>query len=302
MVDRSGDAAEASPNNRRATVSGSLSLNFNFPGLSGLFGGGAGAGGGDVQKFIGTLGSSGLTRKSRYEMQVITPKKLSGLPRDLAIRCEAITFPGQNIKSVPDTLRFGPEREHAQGFTYGSISATFISDRLQKEKGFFERWQYNVMDYNTWEPKYYNDYTGGLKIWHLDQNNKKGYGVELFEVYPKLINAQDVGHAQGNSYQTVTIEFTYHHWFPATAGAANGGASRGTMTTAMNAANKFRSAAGIGPGPGSGITAAVAAARGLKINTGFYDSTHGFKARRYAHPNIENYITREGRQDADAEE
>ena len=37
--------------------------------------------------------------------------------------------------------------------------------------------------------------------------------VEIFEAFPKTISPQDVGHAQGNAYQTLTVEFTFHHWY-----------------------------------------------------------------------------------------
>jgi len=208
-------------------------LNFNFPGLPGMGGmfGGGGSRGGDVQSFIGSLTGSGITRKSRYKMSCSGPA--GNGPRDLSLRCESISIPGQNIRSVPDPLRFGPEREHAQGVTYGPISATFIVDKLQKEKAFFERWQNSVVDMNTWEPKYYNDYTGTVKIFQLDERNRATYGVELFEAYPKMINAQDMGYAQGNTYQTVTVEITYHHWFPTYHGSSAGG-SFGGMPSGIN--------------------------------------------------------------------
>ena len=97
--------------------------------------------------------------------------------------------------------------------TYGPISATFITGRSQIEKTFFGRWQSLTVNKATWEPRYYEDYIGGLRIWHLDERNNDRDGVEIFEAFPKLINAQDVGHAQGNAYQTLTVEFTFHHWY-----------------------------------------------------------------------------------------
>ena len=176
------------------------------------FGGYQTGSGGDIGSFLGSLNSKGITRKSRYRVQVIPPPGLNK-PRDLSDRCETISFPGQNIKSTPDTLRFGPEREFATGMTYGPISATFISSRAQLEKNFFGIWQAGIVNKNTWEPRYYDNYTGGLRIWHLDEHNNDTDGVELFEVFPKLIGAQDVGNAQSNAYQTLTIEFTFHHWY-----------------------------------------------------------------------------------------
>ena len=31
-------------------------------------------------------------------------------------------------------------------------------------------------------------------------------------MFPKLVGPVDVGQAQGNTYQTVTIELAFHHW------------------------------------------------------------------------------------------
>jgi len=220
----------------RNTTARRGNLNFNFPGLPGLGGlfggGGSGSRGGDVQSIIGSLTSKGISRKARYKVSMSSPA--GGASRDLSLRCESISMPGQNVRSVPDSLRFGPEREQAQGMTYGPISATFISDRLQSEKAYFERWQYNVVDFNTWEPKYYNDYKGTVKIFNLDERNQTTYGVELFEAYPKMINAQDWGHANGNTYQTITVEFTFHHWFPTAHSAAAGGSFGGGLFGGIN--------------------------------------------------------------------
>jgi len=241
--DRSGDAAEVDAvvqgGNQTSGYDRGPHQNFDKAGLPGLnrrSGGGAfvraGAGGGDVQSIIGSLASKGISRKARYKITMSSPAGGGG--RDLSMRCESISMPGANVRSVPDSLRFGPEREQAQGMTYGPISATFISDRLQSEKAFFEKWQYNVVDFNTWEPKYYNDYKGTVKIFNLDQSNNTTYGVELFEAYPKMINAQDWGHANANAYQTITVEFTFHHWFPTMHGSSAGGTFPGGMGLGIN--------------------------------------------------------------------
>jgi len=176
------------------------------------FGGLQSGSGGDINTFLGNLNSQGITRKSRYRVQILPPQGFQ-VPRGFTDRIESISFPGQNIRSVPDTLRYGPEREQAQGMTYGPISATFITGRSQIEKTFFGRWQSLTVNKATWEPRYYEQYTGGLRIWHLGERNNDQDGVEIFEVFPKLIAAQDVGHAQGNAYQTLTVEFTFHHWY-----------------------------------------------------------------------------------------
>lgn len=164
---------------------------------------------GDISDFVGELGT-GIARKSRYQVEIYGPRA----DRALNMRCESISFPGQNVRSVPDTLRFGPAREHGQGMTYGPFSATFICSPDMREKTFFEEWQSGIINLNTWEPKYYDTYKGYLIITQLDERNNPTYTINVEEAYPKTIMPQDVGHAQGNAYQTIGIEFTYRFWRP----------------------------------------------------------------------------------------
>ena len=168
--------------------------------------------GGDLGAFMASVANRGVARKSRYRVSISPPSGLTNVSHILEMKCESVTMPGQNIKSVPDTLRFGPEREHPQGMTYGPISATFICDKYLRERGYFEIWQQMTVNKETWEPKYYNTTVGEMKIFQLDENNNDTYGVQLFEVFPKLVGPVDVGQAQGNTYQTVTIELAFHHW------------------------------------------------------------------------------------------
>ena len=128
--------------------------------------------------------------------------------------CESISFPGQNVRSVPDTLRYGPAREHAQGMTYGPFTATFICSSDMREKKYFEKWQRAIINQENWNVKYYDDYKGELKISQLDTNDNETYFITVKEAYPKTILAQDMGYAQVNAYQTVGIEFTYRYWEP----------------------------------------------------------------------------------------
>ena len=114
--------------------------------------------------------------------------------------------------STADSLRFGPEREFITGVSYGPISASFICSPDMSEKRFFERWQEQTMDMTTWEPKYYEDYIGGMKIFQLDRDDRATYVVELFEVYPKTVTEQALGYASNDAYQTISVELDYHHW------------------------------------------------------------------------------------------
>ena len=49
--------------------------------------------GGDINSFLGSLSSQGITRKSRYRVQIITPAGFQ-VPRGFTERIENISFPG----------------------------------------------------------------------------------------------------------------------------------------------------------------------------------------------------------------
>ena len=99
---------------------------------------------GDIASFVGNISQKRLAKKSRYKVKVSGPVG-NALPA-LTIMCESISFPGQNVRSVPDTLRYGPAREHAQGMTYGPFTATFICSSDLAEKVYFEDWQSQIIN------------------------------------------------------------------------------------------------------------------------------------------------------------
>ena len=166
----------------------------------------------ELKDFLGSIKKSDLARPNRYRVEVYGPQNY--LAPDLDLRCESISFPGSNIRSVPDTLRFGPPREHGQALTYGPFTATFICGSDMKEKRYFEAWQESIVNKSTWEVRYYDNYKGSLKIFQLDRNNYDRYAIEVKEAYPKTISPQDVGWNNNDSYQTVAVEFTYRYWLP----------------------------------------------------------------------------------------
>ena len=167
-----------------------------------------------LSTFQANIAISGFARPNRYRINITGkgPSAAGGFRDNMAIMCESISFPGQNMMSTADSLRFGPEREFITGVSYGPISASFICSPDMSEKRFFERWQEQTMDLTTWEPKYYSDYIGGMKIYQLDRDNRATYVVELFEVYPKTVTEQALGYASNDAYQTISVELDYHHW------------------------------------------------------------------------------------------
>ena len=115
----------------------------------------------------GYRSKDGIARPARYEVVILPPTGGRNNPdraglnqniRETSLKCENIAFPGRNIDTSPDTNIYGPTREIATGFSFAELSARFQCSSDMKEKLFFESWQKQSFNSQTWAMGYYNDY------------------------------------------------------------------------------------------------------------------------------------------------
>ena len=176
-----------------------------------------------LSQFTSTIASSDVARQNRFEAQIMSP--IGGMDYATSMLVESVEFPGQTIRSTPDLLRFGPQREVGQAVMYGdNVSMSFICRPGLPEKQFFERWHEKIFNRDTWEINYYGSYIGDIKLYQLDKNDGKRYTVEIFEAYPKTIVAQTYSQSSNDSYQTLSVQFAFRYW---TSSASGGGGSPG---------------------------------------------------------------------------
>jgi hypothetical protein len=167
-----------------------------------------------LDEFRATIAGKDLARQNRFEVRITGP---AGGDEQVNLLAESVSIPGQNIRSVPDDLRYGPARDHAQGVTYGDISMTFICTPGMQEKVYFEEWQKRIVQLgernSKWNAKWYVDYIGEIQIDQLDRQNQMKYQVTIVEAWPKTINAQEFTLSSNDAYQTVSVDFAYRYWF-----------------------------------------------------------------------------------------
>ncbi len=167
---------------------------------------------GSISKFASKIYGRGVQRQNKYAV-FLGDVPGAGKSDDVTLMAESVSFPGQNIRSVPDLLRFGPAREHAQGFTYSPFNITFICTPGMPEKKFFENWQEAIVNKETWEPRFYKYYVAGeMRMIALSEEEDDRYIVHIHEAYPKTISPQSFSYAANDSYQTIDVEFTYRSW------------------------------------------------------------------------------------------
>ena len=176
---------------------------------------------GVLNEVLGTYRSKdGIARPSRYEV-IISPPRGAGnefssmLTKDVkevSLKCENISFPGRNIDTITDTNIYGPTREIASGFSFAELTGRFQCSSDQREKQYFEAWQKQSFDTRTWSMNYYSEYTGGLEIYLLDEQDNRRYGVKVWDCFPKTVSAQALDYGTINEQMKIDVGFSYHYW------------------------------------------------------------------------------------------
>ena len=169
----------------------------------------------------------GYARPSRYEAYFFPPisrsqtnvaaqmmgeQMMNGTARKTALRCQTFEFPGRNLDTTEDTNIYGPVRNIVSGYSYAETTAVFQCSSDMKEKMFFETWQRLAYNPQTWAMQYYNDYSGSIKIFQLDETDRQRYVIKLVECFPKTIAAQALDYSTVNAIQTVSVTFSYRYW------------------------------------------------------------------------------------------
>ena len=167
------------------------------------------------------LNKDGFSKSARYEVVIGLPKAATSTAgellntetaRKVSYHAETIAFPGRNLEIKEDLSTYGPTREVVSGSSYEDLSATFYVATDHREKKFFSEWQNSAHSNEDFNARYYYDYVGSVDIHQLDENDNKRYGVELMEAFPKTIGAIDMGYANANQINKMSVSFSYRFW------------------------------------------------------------------------------------------
>jgi len=176
-----------------------------------------GVDGGSAQ---GPGGSEGLL----FEEEVIRSTKsgelnsYSEVQRGLRAFVESVDMPGRTLDTT-DFTTYGPKRQVVTGHSFsGEITMSVYCDKYLRQRGFFEMWQKAAFDQGTNNVHFYDEYTGGLRIYQLGafaenaDRDRISYGVELFECFPKTISAVSYNQGSENEIQKISVSLAFKSW------------------------------------------------------------------------------------------
>ncbi|MGZ9670012.1 hypothetical protein ACXX9E_29070 [Pseudomonas sp. GNP014] len=108
--------------------------------------------------------------------------------RKISLRCQGVNLPGRNVATMTDSNVYGKTREVVEGVTSAEdVTLTFQSSSGLDERKYFEQWQENMFNPDTWNLGYYNDYVGAVEIYLLDKQEQRRYETKLWEASQKLL-------------------------------------------------------------------------------------------------------------------
>ncbi len=162
-----------------------------------------------------SLGLKQETERSTLIGQLTEGNKIQ---RGLRAYVDSVDMPGRNLDTV-DLKIYGPKRQIVNGHSFsGEITMSVYCDKYMRQRSFFEMWQKAAFDQGTNNVHFYDEYTGGLRIYQLgafagnQDRDRIAYGVELFECFPKTISAVSYGHGQTDEIQKISVTLAFRNW------------------------------------------------------------------------------------------
>ena len=165
----------------------------------------------------------GFAKGNRYNVT------FSGLPtgldttvnENLQYLCESVSLPTKGIASNAHDV-YGPPREIPYRETFTEAALSFILDDAFTVKRFFDKWQENIINVETGNVNYWNNFVATINITRLsndatsfaDATDK--YKIELREAYPSAVGEVALGHTQGGEILRLSVTFKYRKWMTLT--------------------------------------------------------------------------------------
>jgi len=220
-----------------------------------------------INRFIAQINQGeGLARPTRYLVIIQPPQKVENpyasqfdmtpgrndlesgeTKRNVGMMCNKVTLPNRDINTEPHTM-YGPRREMPYAYSFsGNIECTFYGDKFLRQRQFFENWQKKIMNIETHNMGWYDDYVGTMDIFQLgsfsaeQDRDRTTYAVRLYEVYPQTIGSIDYSYGAVDTTVNIPITLNFRTWRNLTIDQVNGatvGSAFGKMPT-IKASNEF---------------------------------------------------------------
>jgi hypothetical protein len=165
-----------------------------------------------INQFISEVKTGALARTNRFAVEMRPPGGINpGNLRRILLFCDSVQLPGINYSTVQNRT-FGEFREVPYEKLYEPINLTFYVDNDLIVKKMFDDWMSLISNPDRRTFEYYKNYIAPKFVIEVqDINDKTRYQVELFEAYPKNVNAVSLDNAS-KDVMKLTVNMQYKYW------------------------------------------------------------------------------------------
>ncbi len=178
-------------------------------------------------------------RPNQYEVQILPPPgKLGGHDfRNISLKAESVLMPGRSVNTQPKSADqvYGPTRDLVTGPLYADeVTMTIQSPNGLDERMMLEQWQELSFSKDTYDVAYYKEYVGTLNIHLLDMNDRKTFGLQLRECFPKSITGVNLAYGPSSEIIKTNVSWTFREFVNLSLDGAGPGLAEKLVDTFTN--------------------------------------------------------------------
>lgn len=165
-----------------------------------------------LSEFISEVKQTGLAKQNRYEVVFQPPTAVVGSYNMNIFRlyCESATLPGLTVDTAP-IRTYGEVRQMPFDRTFDTVPLSFYVDNNFVVKDFFDQWLYAIINPQTRDVGFYQNYITEIVIFQNTIQDNDTYSVTLHEAYPKAVDAMTLSFAS-TEFHTLRVSMNYRWW------------------------------------------------------------------------------------------
>ena len=147
----------------------------------------------------------GLARVNRFEVVMPRPKLLNQ-------RTEQRGQNGAIVGGERIATSTPYQRPVVSDYGGDGLPMTFHLDRAMSVKRFFEDWGRFIINRDTFNVAFQEQYIVDIEIYQLDEFNNRTYGIKILEAFPRSQNQIELNHGAVGQTHRLIVLFSYRKW------------------------------------------------------------------------------------------
>lgn len=165
---------------------------------------------------------NGFARPNLFQVTMPTIRELPGITSDeIDVLCASCNLPGRQILTQERLIGI-KGRKMPTGFAADDVTMVFYLMQDYGIKKYFEEWQNYIIDQDTYEIKYPDNYAAPVRIRQLRKHAvgptagaitsfDVAYAVVLEKAFPTSLNSVDLSNEAEGLVQ-LTVQLSYANW------------------------------------------------------------------------------------------